>query len=854
VSDANYDGIIIGSGQHGLVLACYLAKAGLKVALVERRMQYGGGLMTEEVTVPGFVHNLHSINHWDLKGTPWYSDLELSARVPYVTPAYEFSQPHSDGTALVFARNLEETVASIGRFSTRDAETFREWNAKAELITRDVFVPERFSEPLSKEERTELLKRSAAGRDFLDLTGKQPYEIITTLFENERVQVFLLFKLSLFGTVLYDMIREESPTGSILRAFDIDIGYDMCVGGSWNLARGLMEVFIANGGDLRQPGAGGSHRRRRRARDRHRAGRRPRPASEPVRGLHRRRQPDLPADGRARSAPAEFNAKVADHHYTPWALYGVHLALNEAPRYTSTDFDPNVNRAMKQNIGSETLEQLMGVHKAVQDKTMPTEIQFGAGPLTMIDPTQAPPGKHTAYAWHVVPYDPGGDPANAEAVRESFGRQIIEKWREYAPNLTDDNILGVHFYTPNDYVAHLPNMRGGDIFMGAFTTDQVMWNHFGYRSPIAGLYNAGSAAHPGGAISGGAGYISARVICEGPRGHAMVDARRRQAGDRVLHGRPARRQGGMMTPRWRIATALLEGRPEVVVEHPGGGQPAQLPARGRGARDVRAFIAGRDGWEAALVQALASPAGGTLDPAELVWAPPLMPNKLICIGANYGAHNDEMLGEISSPFPYAFLKPPTTALIGHATPAPLPAHAEKIDYEVELAVVVGRLSRHVTRAEALDAVFGYAVLNDLSARDWVPAPTFLGLDWVMLKGFDASAPMGPWITPAQFAGDPDDLAIKLSVNGELRQDSRTSDMVFDVAGLIVHLSSVMTLEPGDVIATGTPAGVGFGRTPPSYLEVGDVVRAEIEGLGVLETPIAAALRTPEHATKGGIGT
>ncbi len=211
-------------------------------------MQYGGGLMTEEVTVPGFVHNLHSINHWDLKRTPWYRDLELSARVRYVTPSYEFSQPHRDGTALVFARNLEETAASIARFSAKDAETFRSWNAKAEKITRQIFVPERFSEPLSRAERAELLEQTPAGREFLELTRQQPLTVITDLFENERVQVFLLFKLSLFGTVLYDMVQDESPTGSILRAFDIDTGYDLCVGGSWNLARGLMEVFIANGG------------------------------------------------------------------------------------------------------------------------------------------------------------------------------------------------------------------------------------------------------------------------------------------------------------------------------------------------------------------------------------------------------------------------------------------------------------------------------------------------------------------------------------------------------------------------------------------------------------------------------
>jgi len=96
-----FDGVIIGAGQHGLVLGCYLARAGLRVAVVERRMQYGGGLMSEEVTLPGFVHNLHSVNHWDLQRTPWYRDLELASRVRYVTPEYEFSQPHRDGTALV---------------------------------------------------------------------------------------------------------------------------------------------------------------------------------------------------------------------------------------------------------------------------------------------------------------------------------------------------------------------------------------------------------------------------------------------------------------------------------------------------------------------------------------------------------------------------------------------------------------------------------------------------------------------------------------------------------------------------------------------------------------------------------
>ncbi|HYO41261.1 MAG TPA: NAD(P)/FAD-dependent oxidoreductase [Nocardioidaceae bacterium] len=510
-----FDGIVIGSGQHGLVLACYLQKQGLNVLLLERRMQYGGGLMTEDVTLPGFHHNLHSINHWDLLNTPWYRDLNLADRVPYVTPKVEFSQPHRDGTALVFSRNLEKTVASIARFSDRDAATFRDWNRKAEIITKEIFVPERFSEPLSKEERDDLLGQTATGRDFLSLTRQQPFELVTNMFESEQVQVFLLFKLSLFGTVLYDMIREESPTGSILRGFDIDTGYDLCQGGSWNLARGLMEVFIANGGTFLNHAD----------------------VTKVVVSQNRATGVEL-ADGRSFSArqfvsstlnvhqtfdglvtkdqlTPEFVAKVDRFHYTPWALFGLHLALEEAPRYTSTDYDPDVNNALKFNIGSETLQKLMSVHDVVKEGRVPgpDDIQFGAGAMTVIDPTQAPAGKHLAYAWQIVPYDKA-NPDLVESHRERIADLMVDKWRDYAPNLTDGNILGRYTYTPHDYAQALPNMATGDIFMGAFTSDQVMYNHFGYRTPIEGLYMSGSAAHPGGAISGGVGYITAKVICE----------------------------------------------------------------------------------------------------------------------------------------------------------------------------------------------------------------------------------------------------------------------------------------------------------------------------------------------------
>src|SRR5246500_4492247 len=170
--ERSYDGIIIGAGHHGLVLGAYLAKAGLDILLVDRRLTFGGGLNTTEATLPGFYHNLHSINHFHISETPWFKDLGLSARVGYITPRYEFGQAHSDGTALVLGRDREETIANVARFSKKDAETFREWNRRAEEITAKILIPERYAEPLPQAEREALLSTTPLRGDLL--AGPRP--------------------------------------------------------------------------------------------------------------------------------------------------------------------------------------------------------------------------------------------------------------------------------------------------------------------------------------------------------------------------------------------------------------------------------------------------------------------------------------------------------------------------------------------------------------------------------------------------------------------------------------------------------------------------------------------------------
>lgn len=204
--------------------------------------------------------------------------------------------------------------------------------------------------------------------------------------------------------------------------------------------------------------------------------------------------------------------------------------------------------------------------------------------------------------------------------------------------------------------------------------------------------------------------------------------------------------------------------------------------------------------------------------------PPVQPGKLVCVGRNYAAHAAEHDSEVPEE-PLLFLKPPS-AVIGHEAPIALPAVSERVDHEAELAVVIGKTARKVTRKEALDYVLGYTCANDVSARDLQRRDG----QWTRAKGFDTFAPLGPCIETEL---DPGDLPITCRVSGEVRQEASTADMVFDVPTLIEYVTAIMTLEPGDVLLTGTPSGVG-------PLSPGDIVEVEVEGVGILRNPVRAA--------------
>jgi 2-keto-4-pentenoate hydratase/2-oxohepta-3-ene-1,7-dioic acid hydratase in catechol pathway len=209
------------------------------------------------------------------------------------------------------------------------------------------------------------------------------------------------------------------------------------------------------------------------------------------------------------------------------------------------------------------------------------------------------------------------------------------------------------------------------------------------------------------------------------------------------------------------------------------------------------------------------------------------PGKIVCVGLNYRDHAEEQGTELPGA-PLLFAKWPN-ALIGPGEPIVIPRISKQVDYEAELGVVIGERVRGISEEDALHAVRGYICLNDVSARDL----QFSDGQWTRGKSPDTFCPVGPQLAPASAVPDPQKLGIRCVLNGELMQDSTTANMIFTVAEIIAYASETMTLEPGDLIATGTPAGVGVFRDPPVLLKDGDEVTIEIDGLGALTNPVQA---------------
>jgi|YNPNPStandDraft_1061719.scaffolds.fasta_scaffold02806_1 phytoene dehydrogenase-like protein len=512
-----FDAIVIGGGHNGQILAAYLTKAGLETLVLERRMEPGGGLCTEEVTIPGFYHNLHAFFLRWIPDLPFYKDLELHRYgIRMIMPPVQTLAPFSDGRCLVFHTDEEKTIRNISFFSKKDAETYRDLMRRFKSINEKIITPESYAPPVPFEEKKAILERSAIGRDYLAISEKSPMELAKALFDSDQMRAMIIFIVT---TRMF--LADEPGLGyNLVSAMVGSLRGGLCVGGSHYLAHGISKFIEAHGGRVWEA----SHVREIIVE----AGRATGVVLDDGRRIMARKvvasSVDIPQTflellAEDRLDP-ETLGKARQYSFSKLVLFGVHLALNEPPRYTSAAFDPEIDHGLNYNIGLECVEDFEAHVREVDQGIPPKKPGMQCAVPTLHDPTQAPSGKHTAFLWQFAPYNlKDGGPQAWDRVKEGYMDVCLERWRQYAPNLDKRNILARYAFTPLDVERKLINMRGGDHCVGAATRDQMLENRpfpglRPYRTPIEGLYLCGSGTHPFGNITGAPGYNAARVICE----------------------------------------------------------------------------------------------------------------------------------------------------------------------------------------------------------------------------------------------------------------------------------------------------------------------------------------------------
>ncbi len=516
-----YDGIILGAGHNGLILQAYAGKAGLKTLSVDRADRVGGGLATvEDPRHPGFRHNTHSFFHRAITAMPWYPDLELERHgARYLEPELNVAMLLTDGRSLQWWTDFERTRASFAAISERDAATLQRWHDVFQPIVRDILVPEATSPPLPRDERGRLLQRSAEGRLLLEVSALSPLEFVMQEFESPIIQAGLLF----FNGLREVDLRLKGFGHHIAALLASPAKAQMAIGGAAGLARALEAAVRETGGSILTD-------------------------AEPARILveNGRAAGVALADGtehRARAfvasslnpqqtfidlvdaahLPPGWREKAENFKYNLLApLFALNLNLSAPPAYAAAESDPALADAFMVIIGLDHVDQFPQIVRHHEAGTIPPTVMWGACP-TRFDPTQAPPGRHTAFMWEKLPYRLGGEPRNWDGARRAHGEAMLDLWALYAPGLKD-NVIDAFTRSALDTERSLPNMRAGDLLVGAFANGQVGIDRpFAgagqYRTAIEGLYLCGSCCHPGGNITGLPGYNAAQVLLS-DLGHA----------------------------------------------------------------------------------------------------------------------------------------------------------------------------------------------------------------------------------------------------------------------------------------------------------------------------------------------
>ncbi|MGB6837093.1 MAG: NAD(P)/FAD-dependent oxidoreductase [Dehalococcoidia bacterium] len=508
---SEWDAVIVGAGHNGLIAAAYLARAGLRVALVERRYEIGGALATEELLFPGYYSNLHAVYHMMVDYMPVFSDFDLDRHsLIFVKPNAQTAMVFEDGTSLVMTQMLEDTRDSIAKFSRKDADTFGKLVGTWRRIVSEVIAPATYAPPVAPIELTIAMERTEIGRAVLEITERSPLEILSELFENDRVRTLMLYVSCMWG-----LDPRESGVGFFVPLlFDRGMNKCYCYGGSHKFAGALVREVIQAGGIVLE----NSEVTKILTENGRTTG------IETLDGLTLKSKvvlssldPDstfLRLVGRE-NLPEGLGESIDKWKWDKWSFYTLHIAAEEPPRYVCDD--PWVNDAFMTVFGFEGTDQLL----AHWDGVVAGQVSDGFGGHatceSLFDPhLSRVPGKYVSFFQMHAPYEiAGGWETRSKELEEA----ALAKWQRVAPNLKRENILLSHFETPVDIERRLPNMRRGSIKHGDYNPLQLGF----YRpnpecsstnTPIEGLYVCGASTYPGGLVTGGPGYVAANKVAE----------------------------------------------------------------------------------------------------------------------------------------------------------------------------------------------------------------------------------------------------------------------------------------------------------------------------------------------------
>lgn len=518
--DQEWDVILVGAGQNNFALGTYLGLAGLKTVICESRLENGGRLFSEEITLPGYWHNTLAYFQDNRMLSPVWKELnwEDGHHAEFVSPMVVSSLLLPDGQSVSHHQSLDATAASIANLSSRDADAWRQAHDRYRNLIRNYLIPSYYHPPGKNPLLSQVLEGDPAGTDFKRLCAKTPEQVVDELFESNAVKILVLSQMAIPRGVGIDY---EGAGVEVLKMIAGDERPELARGGSHSIAQVLQRAYVRHGGQIRA-----MHHVEKILVDKGRAvGVRLRDGREWKAKLAVISNVDpystfVEMVGEDKLSK-DFVEKVKGIQPDEFSYFQVHLALKTPPRYAFHEAnDPAVRQAMNVNIGPERPADLEEMWKEIRAGEFPAHACLHISCPTQFDPLQAPTGKHTATLFMPVPFHlKGRRPGDWVKLKHGFTETVLAQWRRYATNLTDDNILMKVALDPFYLSRRWQNMRRGSVWVARKIPSQMGESRpipalAHYRTPVERLYQVGVATHPADAVIAGSGRNAWQIIKE----------------------------------------------------------------------------------------------------------------------------------------------------------------------------------------------------------------------------------------------------------------------------------------------------------------------------------------------------